>query len=224
MNLFKALSYKEWMKTRKFILADFVLLIAAALYAYIDITYSIRVEEAVNVWYGFLFQGISVAGLMKYLIPLSGIAMAIVQFTPEMTNKRFKLTLHLPASETGLISAMLLYGYGMLSALFLSSTLLLSAIIGHVLPTEVVWMMVSQFLPWITAALAGYGLTVWICIEPSWRQRISNMLISVGLLSVWFVSTYPEAYSDFGWGIILAVALSFVFPFYSCIRFKQGIQ
>lgn len=177
-----------------------------------------------NVWYGFLFQGISVAGLMKYLIPLSGIAMAIVQFTPEMTNKRFKLTLHLPASETGLISAMLLYGYGMLSALFLSSTLLLSVIIGRVLPTEVVWMMVSQFLPWITAALAGYGLTVWICTEPSWRQRISNMPISVGLLSVWFVSTYPEAYSDFGWGIILAVALSFVFPFYSCIRFKQGIQ
>ena len=92
------------------------------------------------------------------------------------------------------------------------------------MPSEVVQMMVSQFLPWITAGLAGYGFTVWICVEPSWKQRIFNMLISVGLLSVLFVSVYPETYSYFAWGMILVLVSSFVFPFYSCVRFKQGIQ
>ena len=134
MNLFKALSYKEWMKTRKFILVAFVLLAAVAVYSYIDITYAIRIEEAVNIWYGFIFQGVSVSNLMMYLIPLSGISMAIVQFVPEMTNKRFKLTLHLPASETRLVSAMLLYGHGVLFALYFVCIVFMSVIIGLVMP------------------------------------------------------------------------------------------
>ena len=118
MNLFKALSYKEWMKTRKFILVAFTLSAAVAVYSYIDITYAIRIEEAVNIWYGFIFQGASVSSLMMYLIPLSGISMAIVQFVPEMTNKRLKLTLHLPAGETRLISAMLLWLWSIVCYVF----------------------------------------------------------------------------------------------------------
>lgn len=224
MNLFKALSYKEWVKTRKFVFVVLLLLAAVTVYAYIDVTYSIRVNEAVNVWYGFIFQGMSVSGLMMYLMPLSGIAMAIVQFVPEMTNKRLKLTLHLPASETRLVSAMLLFGYGVLLVLYLASMGLLSLLVGRILPAEVICMMVSQLLPWTMAGLAGYGFTVWICVEPSWKQRLFNMLISLGLLAVFFVSLYPGTYSGFVWGMMLILISSFVFPFYSCVRFKQGIQ
>lgn len=224
MNLFKALSYKEWVKTRKFVFVVLLLLAAVTVYAYIDVTYSIRVNEAVNVWYGFIFQGMSVSGLMMYLMPLSGIAMAIVQFVPEMTNKRLKLTLHLPASETRLVSAMLLFGYGVLLVLYLASMGLLSLLVGRILPAEVICMMVSQLLPWAMAELAGYGFTVWICVEPSWKQRLFNMLISLGLLAVFFVSLYPGTYSGFVWGMMLILISSFVFPFYSCVRFKQGIQ
>lgn len=224
MNLFKALSYKEWVKTRKFVFVVLLLMAAVTVYAYIDVTYSIRVNEAVNVWYGFIFQGMSVSGLMMYLMPLSGIAMAIVQFVPEMTNKRLKLTLHLPASETRLVSAMLLFGYGVLLVLYLASMGLLSLLVGRILPAEVICMMVSQLLPWAMAGLAGYGFTVWICVEPSWKQRLFNMLISLGLLAVFFVSLYPGTYSGFVWGMMLILISSFVFPFYSCVRFKQGIQ
>lgn len=224
MNLFKALSYKEWVKTRKFVFVVLLLLAAVTVYAYIDVTYSIRVNEAVNVWYGFIFQGMSVSGLMMYLMPLSGIAMAIVQFVPEMTNKRLKLTLHLPASETRLVSAMLLFGYGVLLVLYLASMGLLSLLVGRILPAEVICMMASQLLPWAMAGLAGYGFTVWICVEPSWKQRLFNMLISLGLLAVFFVSLYPGTYSGFVWGMMLILISSFVFPFYSCVRFKQGIQ
>lgn len=224
MNLFKALSYKEWVKTRKFVFVVLLLLAAVTVYAYIDVTYSIRVNEAVNVWYGFIFQGMSVSGLMMYLMPLSGIAMAIVQFVPEMTNKRLKLTLHLPASETRLVSAMLLFGYGVLLVLYLAGMVLLSLLVGRILPAEVICMMISQLLPWAMAGLAGYGFTVWICVEPSWKQRLFNMLISLGLLAVFFVSLYPGTYSGFVWGMMLILISSFVFPFYSCVRFKQGIQ
>lgn len=224
MNLLKALSYKEWMKTRKLVGGWILLLAAVSVYAYIDLTYTIRMNEAVNVWFGILFQGTSVSALLMYLLPLAGISLAIVQFVPEMTQKRFKLTLHLPASESRLVSSMLLFGYGVLGVLYLSCLVFLSLLVSRVLPFEGVSMMLSQVLPWTAAGLAGYGFTAWICIEPSWKQRAMNMLMAAGLLSVCFVSVYPEAYAGFGWGMAVLVAASFVFPFYSCIRFKQGVQ
>ena len=224
MNLLKALSYKEWMKTRKLVGGWILLLAAVSVYAYIDLTYTIRMNEAVNVWFGILFQGTSVSALLMYMLPLAGISLAIVQFVPEMTQKRFKLTLHLPASETRLVSSMLLFGYGVLGVLYLCCLVFLSLLVSRVLPFEGVSMMLSQVLPWTAAGLAGYGFTAWICIEPCWKQRAMNMLMAAGLLSVCFVSVYPEAYAGFGWGMAGLVAASFVFPFYSCIRFKQGVQ
>lgn len=224
MNLLKALSYKEWMKTRKLVGGWILLLAAVSVYAYIDLTYTIRMNEAVNVWFGILFQGTSVSALLMYLLPLAGISLAIVQFVPEMTQKRFKLTLHLPASESRLVSSMLLFGYGVLGVLYLCCLVFLSLLVSRVLPFEGVSMMLSQVLPWTAAGLAGYGFTAWICIEPCWKQRAMNMLMAAGLLSVCFVSVYPGAYADFGWGMAGLVAASFVFPFYSCIRFKQGVQ
>lgn len=224
MNLLKALSYKEWMKTRKLVGGWILLLAAVSVYAYIDLTYTIRMNEAVNVWFGILFQGTSVSALLMYLLPLAGITLAIVQFVPEMTQKRFKLTLHLPASESRLVSSMLLFGYGVLGVLYLCCLVFLSLLVSRVLPFEGVSMMLSQVLPWTAAGLAGYGFTAWICIEPSWKQRAMNMLMAAGLLSVCFVSVYPGAYAGFGWGMAVLVAASFVFPFYSCIRFKQGVQ
>lgn len=224
MNLLKALSYKEWMKTRKLVGGWILLLAAVSVYAYIDLTYTIRMNEAVNVWFGILFQGTSESALLMYLLPLAGISLAIVQFVPEMTQKRFKLTLHLPASESRLVSSMLLFGYGVLGVLYLCCLVFLSLLVSRVLSLEGVSMMLSQVLPWTAAGLAGYGFTAWICIEPCWKQRAMNMLMAAGLLSVCFVSVYPEAYAGFGWGMAVLVAASFVFPFYSCIRFKQGVQ
>ena len=210
MNLFRALSYKEWMKTRRLIGVMLLLMAAAVGYTYIDLTHEIRLNEAVNVWYGCLFQGTSVAPWMMYLLPLAGIALGVVQYVPEMTQKRLKLTLHLPAGETQIMVSMLWYGF--------SIVLLLC------LPSEIVGMMLQQLLPWMVAAVAGYGFTAWICIEPQWKQRMLCIVVSVGLLSMLFVSSYPGAYSQFGAGICWILAASFIFPFSSCIRFKYGVQ
>ena len=82
MNLFRALSYKEWMKTRRLIGVMLLLMAAAVGYTYIDLTHAIRLNEAVNVWYGCIFQGTSVAPWMMYLLPLAGIALGGVQYVP----------------------------------------------------------------------------------------------------------------------------------------------
>lgn len=224
MNLFRAMSYKEWMKTRRQVLVFFLLFVAVTVYSYIDLTYAIRMNEAVNVWYAFIFQDAAAAPLMMYVMPLAGISLAVVQYVPEMTNKRFKLTLHLPASENRIVTAMLLYGYAVLAVLYLLSALVLAFVMHLLLPVEVVGRMLQQLLPWMAAGMAGYGFAAWICIEPQWKQRILTIILALGLMAVFFVSLKPGAYSGFGWGMLLLVVASFFFPFYACIRFKQGVQ
>ena len=141
-----------------------------------------------------------------------------------MTQKRLKLTLHLPAGETQIMASMLWYGFSVILLLCLLLSLVLAAVIRLFLPSEVVGMMLQQLLPWIVAAVAGYGFTAWVCIEPQWKQRMLCIVVSVGLLSMLFVSSYPGAYSQFGAGIGWILAASFIFPFSSCIRFKYGVQ
>ena len=143
---------------------------------------------------------------------------------PEMTQKRLKLTLHLPAGETQIMASMLWYGFSVVLLLCLLLSLVLAAVVRLFLPSEVVGMMLQQLLPWIVAAVAGYGFTAWVCIEPQWKQRMLCIVVSVGLLSMLFVSSYPGAYSQFGAGIGWILAASFIFPFSSCIRFKYGVQ
>lgn len=103
-------------------------------------------------------------------------------------------------------------------------SLVLAAVVRLFLPSEIVGMMLQQLLPWMVAAVAGYGFTAWVCIEPQWKQRMLCIVVSVGLLSMLFVSSYPGTYSQFGAGICWILAASFIFPFSSCIRFKYGVQ
>lgn len=223
MNLFKALSYKEWIKTRRVLGVLVVLALAALAYTFIDVTHSIRLDEAVNAWYGYLFLGKQLPAVILLFSPLAGLALSLVQFIPEMTNKRLKLTLHLPADETSIVSSMLLYGYLVLAVLFAFLILILVATLSLVLPREIIQSFLQTLLPWFVSGWIVYGFSAWICFEPQWKQRIFNLLIGLALLSILFVSQTSGAYLHFGWGLFVLLVASFVFPFYSAVRFKHGV-
>lgn len=224
MTLFCALSYKEWMKTRQ-ILGVFALIFAVAVvYSIIDIRHDIRIDGADEVWYRYFFQGASVAPLFRWIPAVTGLIVALSQFVPEMTNKRLKLTLHLPASEQSIMACMLLYGVLCLVLLFVISELALALLAGIVLPWGIIWSMLQQHLPWLIAGIAAYGFAAWVCIEPQWKQRVCNVVIALVGLSVLFVSLTAGAYDHFGWGMLGVIIVSLLAPLYSCARFKDGIS
>lgn len=224
MNLFLALGYKEWMKTRRILGISALAFCMMLAYTFVEISHAIRLEEAVNVWYAYIFQLASVAPLWKWLPSLVGLLVALSQFVPEMTNKRLKLTLHLPVSETVILVDMLLYGLGSLLLLFFLAGGVLTCGAGYFLPAEVVSLMLWQILPWTVSGLVVYGFTVWVCMEPQWKQRILNTFVALSGLSVFFLSDTPRGYMYFGWGMAGILLLSFLFPLYSCVRFKDGVQ
>lgn len=223
MTLFGALSYKEWMKTRRILGVFALIFVAAAIYSIIDIRHDIRIDGADSVWYRYFFQGASVAPLFRWIPALAGLGVALSQFVPEMTNKRLKLTLHLPSGESSIMACMLLYGVMCLLLLFVAAECVLVLWAGMALPSEIICSMIQQHLPWMVAGIAAYGFAAWVCIEPQWKQRVCNAVVAIVGLSVLFVSLTSGAYAHFGIGMLGIAVVALLAPVCSCARFKDGI-
>ena len=223
MNLFKALGYKEWIKTRRIIGVLVALTLGVLAYSFIEINHNIRLNDAVNEWYMYLFMDTSLPSVTQVLPLLSGVVLALVQFVPEMVNKRLKLTLHLPADEEAIVASMLGYGYLVLILLFSLTVCVYVIGLSYILPSEVITTMMSRLAPAFASGIAAYGFTSWICFEPQWRQRVLNTFVAVGLLSVFFVSAQSAVYMHFGIGFLILIIASCAFPFFSVLRFKHGV-
>ena len=114
----KALLFKEWIKTRWMFLLMFVVFILAMGYIALRISSAARNVGMPHLWEVFILKNVVLLDQIKVLPLLAGIIMGITQFIPEMTKKRFKLTLHLPLGENRIVFLMLSYGMACLLLLF----------------------------------------------------------------------------------------------------------
>ena len=162
--------------------------------------------------------------ILQYLPALLGVLLAVVQFVPEMAQKRLKLTLHLPFPQWKMILLMSGIGLGALALLFIVQTAVLWGYFHALLVPELVARILLTALPWYLAGLTLYLLTAWICLEPTWKRRLANLLIAVGVCRIFFLSDTPQAYDGMLPWLALLLVCSLFFPLLSVYRFKQGCQ
>lgn len=221
----KALYYKEWIKTRRAVLLAVVVMAAACAYTFINTAQEFRAAGAVSVWNGVITKDAPLLpAFVKWLPALAGLLFAFAQFTPEMTDKRLKLTLHLPVREGRIVSALLSYGTAVLASIFVAVYAALVAGFGAYYPREIVSAMCLQTLPWFLSGLCAYLLTAWVCLEPVWRQRILNGAAGAILASPLLLGAPSGGYGPMVPYMIVFTLVCFSFPFHSVARFKQGAQ
>lgn len=223
--MLQALFYKEWCKTKRIVYILSLLFLGVVIYTFINTDQIFRISGATNVWSNTIIKSISIVPQVLMWIPtLAGLLLAFSQFIPEMIEKRFKLTLHLPMSENKILSISLLYGILVLLSLYIFTFVLL--IIGSYIyyPAEIVSMMIYQVAPWFVAGIIAYIFATWVTLEPTWRQRIFNVLIGLSILSLLFTDARPGAYNYFMPYALIIGLLSISFTFYSAARFKDGAQ
>lgn len=109
--------YKEWIKTRWYLLLMFVVTLGFAGYSMMRINRVVELKGVEHIWEIMISKDVIFIDLLQYIPVLAGILLALVQFMPEMYHKCLKLTLHLPYSQWRMINSMLLYGLLMLGAL-----------------------------------------------------------------------------------------------------------
>lgn len=219
-----AIFYKEWIKTRWFFLFSVVVMLGFSGYSILRIHRVAGMKGIAHVWEVMLQRDVVFVDLLQYIPLLVGILMAIAQFVPEMQRKCLKLTLHLPCPELKMIGSMLLSGLILLLLCLGSGFLLMYIYLSGVMAPELRNHILLTAFPWFLAGISAYLLISWICLEPAWKRRVANLVVTVLLLRVFFLSTAPEAYTPFIPSLAVYTLLTASFSWISVLRFKAGKQ
>ena len=222
--MIKAIFYKEWIKMRWFCLVAALFLAGFTAYALLRVQRVITFKGAAHIWEVMLEKEVVFIDILQYLSVLLGVLLALVQFIPEMTHKRLKLTLHLPFPQRKMILLMMGVGLAALAVLSAVQAFVLWCYFHTLLAPELVSRILLTSLPWYLAGLALYPLAAWVCLEPTWRRRVADILVAVGVCRLFFLSETPQAYDGMlPWLLALLLCVLF-FPLLSVYRFKQGCQ
>ena len=222
--MWKSIIYKEFIKTRSAIAIVVAVYIGVGAYSFMKIYENIRQAGIVNVWEEAVQREHGLFSYFEYLPLIAGILIAISQYVPELQFKRLKLTLHLPMKEDNILLTMLLFGISVIVALMTITLIILLWGINRSFPPEIVNDVFMQLTPWFIAAPASYLMTAWVCLEPQWKQRIMNIIPAFLFLSLFLLNAKSGSFNYFDTFLIVAIVVSFFFPFYSTARFKEGLQ
>lgn len=222
--MLKPIIYKEWIKTRWFLILALLVSIGFTAYGLLRIDRVIELMGAAHLWQVMLDRDVIFIDSHSYIPLLAGIGLGIVQFVPEMMQSRLKLTLHLPHNQYCIIGTMLLYGLLAMLVYTLVNFGIMLVYMTNVFAVEFIRHILMTAITWYVAGFSAYLLTSWICLEPTWKRRILNIIISVCGLSVFFQSTTPEAYNGFIVVLVIYTILLILLPMLSVHRFKVGHQ
>ena len=222
--MIKAILYKEWIKMRALLPVAAVAVLGFTVYALLRVERAVDFRGAAHVWQIMIDKETVFIEPLRLLPALAGIATALVQFIPEMSQRRLKLTLHLPFPQRGMILVMAAAGLGALAVLFAAQAAMVWGYMHRLLAPELTARAMMTAVPWWAAGLTLYMLTAWICLEPTWKLRIVNLLIAAGIVRIFFLLDKPEAYNSFLPTLIIFTILCASLSIRSVVRFKEGCQ
>ncbi len=222
--MIQAIFYKEWIKTRWYMLLATLFMIGMTGYLMLRVGRAIALQGIDHLWVVMVQKDAIFIDLLQFVPLLVGILLAAVQFFPEMQRKCLKLTLHLPYSQKKMVMAMLAYGIVVLAACFATSFVVMGIYLPQHFTVELVLRILLSAAPWFLAGFAGYLLISWICLEPTWKRRVLNMIVAALVVRVYFLAPGAEAYNAFlPWLAVYTLLLASL-SWISVLRFKEGKQ
>lgn len=220
----KALIFKEWVKTRMVFFISLALAVCVALYAVLMMKRLIELKGVDHLWLIMLLKDNTFIDIIKYIPLVIGLALGVAQMAPEMSQKRLKLTLHLPYPQRKLIGLMLLTGMAELLVIYVIQALIIAVYDSTILPSELVWRVMLTTFPWYFAGFTAYLFVTSICLEGTWMRRVILALLGIAVLMIYFLQPVPEAYNGMIIIFLLTTFILTILSFGSIIRFKEGRQ
>ncbi len=220
----KAIFYKEWIKSRTFLLALVLVFAGATAYTLLNLAKVVQFNGGSAVWTALIQRDTVLIESLKYLPAVAGALLAAVQFLPEILQKRIKLTLHLPYPQGKMLFMMYAYGIAVLLIVFACQAAVTSAVLSKWIVCELNARIMATAAVWYLAGLATYIWVAAICLEPTWKIRIVLIVILAALLDIMFLSKVPESYNGFLPWLALYILAGQALIYHSIARFKEGIQ
>lgn len=218
----KHLLYKEWIKTRWYAAVGLAGSLILSVYACIDAV-SMLHDMGGAFFYSTLLTGnIALMTQLKYLPLAIALLIGLPQFLPEITNKRIRLTLHLPVGSTAVVYTMVLYGLAVFCCTLLPALLITTATLAASFPAEVTVATLQTLLPWLLGGMTAYFFTAMVAFEPVWKFRFGYILIAYLTLRFFYLG-YGVGNAVTAYPLLLVITLvSSLAVIYTSHRFNKG--
>ena len=222
--MIQAIFYKEWIKTRWYLLLATLFMIGITGYSMLRIGRTIAIQGIDHLWVVMVQKDAIFIDLLQFVPLLTGILLAAVQFFPEMQRKCLKLTLHLPYSQKKMVMAMLAFGVLALFACFATSFIIMGVYLPQHFTSELVQRILVSAAPWSMVGIAEYLFVSCGSLEPHGSGRVLNLIIAALIFRVYFLAPGAEAYNSFLPCLTLYTLLIASLSWISVVRFKAGKQ
>ncbi len=222
--MYKALSYKEWLKVRWVVLGALVVEVAVLIALFIHLRAIIEFNKANVIWSYIVFRDYMFFDQIKYIPLLIGLATGIAQFYPEVQSSRLKLTLHLPLKENNTLLFMMATGFIYLLVMFLVFMGILYFGSSVVFASQITYAEFITAVPWFLSGFAAYFLSAVIMVEPLWSRRIVLAVAGVSFIEQLMSG---ESYGEFKYVLLPFALMTLVLSFLiilSGFRFKRGAR
>jgi hypothetical protein len=220
--MYQAILYKEWLKIRWVVLGFVLVILGFMTYIGLNVRQYFEMNNPINVWIYFVQRKALYYSVLKYIPTFTAIILAIVQFAPEMAKKRYRLTFHLPFSETK--SLLFMSSIGLAFILLIAIIILIGlAIIGSIyFPAEVTISSLITVLPWLLAGFVSYLAISATVLDPSWKYRVLMVLFFAPFIQSLFLERgYCEYQYSIGTYFLVSILFGIIilFPGY---RLRKG--
>ncbi len=223
--MIKSLIYKEWLKTGGIIACLALMLAGFTAYDFLALAKNASLHGYDFLWGYAVGKNSVLVDNLIYLPVICGLVLAAAQFLPESHRKCLKLTLHLPVPQTETVAVMQGYGICVLLGFFLVQAAALALFLSRYLVIDIVWRILFSFLTWYCAGLCAYVWGGAVCLEPGWKMKLAETVLTFALLSAFYLSPQAMAYRR---GIlpifVVTTLLAVLLIHLSVRRFKDGNQ
>ncbi len=220
--MWKSIIYKEWLKTRWFILLFFTLGILTVGYIFLKVQHDFKFNDPNNFWYVILFMKAQYFSFLKF-VPIAGaLAISVAQFFPETVSKRIKLSFHLPINENKMLLIMMLFGTAGLLVIYI---ILLAAFYGLsslFFPSDIIVPALITITPWFLSGFAIYYFVALIVLEPVWKYRFLYIIVAAIILPLFMESASTGSYSPANPILAILVIILSISLLFSGYRFRKG--
>lgn len=154
--MLKAIIYKEWLKTRGVFLIGLLLSVCMAGFEILSMNRVGTVKGVEHIWQIMLMKDNMFVNHLTFIPLAVGVGVGLAQMLPEMVQKRFKLTLHLPYSQNRMVLAMLAVGLAEIVVVSVVTSVIVVVYDMRVLAPELVSRVVLTMSPWFVAGVVAY--------------------------------------------------------------------
>lgn len=218
----KSVIYKEWIKTRWFVILYAVLGLSFIAYIFLNVQRDFKFSDANNYWYTIMFMGVNYFSSLKFVPVLGALAISVAQYFPETVSKRIKLTFHLPINENRVLLMMMLYGSFCLVTCYIIQLAVFLGLSFIYFPSDIIMPAMISVTPWFLAGFAAYYLAALIVLEPVWKYRMAYLLVTGTFVPLYFQSAPTGAYAPVNIVLAFLVIIISISLLFSGYRFRKG--